>query len=131
MISFSGVAVAKQKKPVQAAVAPDALSLPTDLATLVKARQGIDREEVFQPQQLYRDLAVWISEVADMETKLLKRSGKLEGREAVTAGDLVDGLLRPVIWGRRWTLKSAEFGPDAQVPPAPKPFFLKQESSQE
>lgn len=88
-----------------------------------KARTHADRKGVYQPIQVFKDLARWLADISDHETRRLRDAGELGGQEFASVAKIVDPLLRDWAWQRLSRINNTKAGLPAShpIPPTPPP----------
>lgn len=79
------------------------------------------RKAQFQSVAAYRDVAGWLTAVADYATRELKKKGAIGGREQVSVARVLDVLVREAAHATWWRVRCAEMGIDEPVPDTPAP----------
>lgn len=78
------------------------------------------RKELFQPIQVYRELAQWLTDIARDETRVRRKAGQLKGYDQVSVAKIVDPLLRRWAWNKLCEINNRKTGvPNDPIPPVP------------
>ena len=99
---------------------------PADLKAEKKPKRHLheQRKDLFQPIQLYRELAQWLTDIARDETRVRRKAGLLKGYDQVSVAKIVDPLLRRWAWNKLCEINNRKMGtpnaPIPDVPPAPE-----------
>ena len=81
-----------------------------------------DRKVIYQQAQLFRDVAQWLADIADFETRERRKDGRVQGYDQVNVAMILDPHIRKWAWQRWRRIKNEQMGqPDAPIPDVPPP----------